>query len=333
MLKHVWNLFAQAGSIWVAWVNENWLRGRSFWQILIPQSCSWSWKQILKLRELAKRLLRFKVGDGSRIFLWLDVWHPDGCLLEKYGHRAVYDAGSSLDAKLSTVIRNGDWFWPYARSDKLVELQIKLPEVDIGEVDLPVWHSRTGKYACVDTWDFLRTRAPRVKWWRVVWHMVAIPRHSFLLWLVFKDALITKEKMCKWGNEGDCLCLSCRGSIENRAHLFFQCGFSKRIWRSLMVLCLEHRSLETWEEITYWCITELSIDCFKTRLRILCLGAAVYNLWRQRNVLLHNSNVATEEALLSKIKWKIRARLLVKGNFKRTRENLKIAQLWNLPFL
>jgi hypothetical protein len=105
------------------------------------------------------------VGDGSRVFfLWLDVWHPDGCLLEKYGHRAVYDAGSSLGAKLSTVIRNGDWFWPYARSDKLVELQSKLLEVDIGEVDLPVWHSRTGKYACADTWDFLRTRAPRVKW-------------------------------------------------------------------------------------------------------------------------------------------------------------------------
>jgi len=42
MLKHVWNLFAQASSIWVAWVNENWLRGGSFWQISIPQSCSWS---------------------------------------------------------------------------------------------------------------------------------------------------------------------------------------------------------------------------------------------------------------------------------------------------
>jgi hypothetical protein len=61
--------FAQAGSIWVAWINDNWLRGRSFWQIPIPQSCSRSWNQILKLRELAKRMLRFKVGDGNKIFL------------------------------------------------------------------------------------------------------------------------------------------------------------------------------------------------------------------------------------------------------------------------
>jgi hypothetical protein len=51
MLRHVWNVFAQSGSIWVAWVNENWLRGKSFWQIPIPQACSWSWKQILKLER------------------------------------------------------------------------------------------------------------------------------------------------------------------------------------------------------------------------------------------------------------------------------------------
>jgi hypothetical protein len=62
------------------------------------------------------------VGDGSKFFLWLDVWHPNGCLLDNYGHRVVYYAGSSVNAKLSTIIRNGDWYWPGARSDKLVEL-------------------------------------------------------------------------------------------------------------------------------------------------------------------------------------------------------------------
>ncbi len=83
------------------------------------------------------------MGDGSRIFLWLDVWHPDGCLLDKYGHRAVHNTGSSVGVKLSSIIGNGDWFWPYARSDILVELQSKLPEVAIGENDLLVWSSRT----------------------------------------------------------------------------------------------------------------------------------------------------------------------------------------------
>jgi hypothetical protein len=55
-----------------------------------------------------------------------------------------------------------------------------------------------------------------VCWWKVVWCLVAIPRHSFLLWLVFRDALVTKEMMSKWGYAGDCLCPFCRGKLESR---------------------------------------------------------------------------------------------------------------------
>jgi hypothetical protein len=157
------------------------LRERSFWQIPIPQGCSWSWKQLLKLRGIAKTFLSFNVGDGCKIFLWLDVWHPDGCLLDNYGHRVVYDAGSSIGAKLSTIIRNGDWFWPAARSDHLVALQSKLLEVEIGDYDLPVWNCKKGKYACSETWDAIGKKEARVQWWKVVWHSVAIPKHAFML--------------------------------------------------------------------------------------------------------------------------------------------------------
>jgi hypothetical protein len=94
---------------------------------------------------------------------------------------------------------------------------------------------------------------------------------------------------------GDCLCLSCRGCIENIEHLFFQCGFSKRIWRRLMDLCLEEKLVETWEDISSWCGAELQRDCFKTRLRILCLVVAIYNIWKQRNAILHSSNILTKD--------------------------------------
>jgi hypothetical protein len=63
MLNHIWNLFAQAGSICVAWVETNWLKGKSLWQISIPKNCSWSWKKLLKLREVANEFLRFKIEE------------------------------------------------------------------------------------------------------------------------------------------------------------------------------------------------------------------------------------------------------------------------------
>jgi hypothetical protein len=110
MLRHVWSLFARSSSIWVAWVRENFLKRRSFWSVGIPQSCSWSWRKILKLRDVAKRFLKFEVGSGEDIHMWLGSWHPIGILLETYGQRVVYDAHSSMEVKLFSVIVNGDWY-------------------------------------------------------------------------------------------------------------------------------------------------------------------------------------------------------------------------------
>jgi hypothetical protein len=142
MLNHIWSLFTKAGSLWVAWINLNWLRGRSLWQVPIPQSCSWSWKKLLKIREVAKTFIRFQVGDGSRIFLLHDHWHPAGYLLESYGYRVLYDSG------LSSIIKNKDWFWQGVRSDDLVAIQSRLPEITFGVSDLPLWKSSNGKYSC-----------------------------------------------------------------------------------------------------------------------------------------------------------------------------------------
>jgi hypothetical protein len=48
MLRHVWNLFARSGSIWVAWIKENILKNKIFWNIGIPK------EQLLVLEEVAE---------------------------------------------------------------------------------------------------------------------------------------------------------------------------------------------------------------------------------------------------------------------------------------
>jgi hypothetical protein len=202
MLNHIWNLFARAGSLWVAWVEMTWLKGRSFWQVSAPHPCPWSWRKMLKLREIAKQFIHFKIGDGSKVFLWFDNWHLDVCLIDTYGFWAVYDAGSQLEAKVSSIICNGDWFWSGARSESIVATQCRLSEVKIGGTDMPV------VFSCYETWDLLRERRPIVSWWKTAWFSKAIPRHSFLLWLTFRDALPPKDRMCQWYG-GNSLCPFC----------------------------------------------------------------------------------------------------------------------------
>jgi hypothetical protein len=182
------------------------LKGRSFWQVPIPHTCSWSWKKILKLRRDAKDFLTFRVADGSNIFLWFDSWHPAECLFDWYGYRIVYDAGSAIGPKLSSIIRNGEWYWPSARSDNLIEIQRRLPKVAIGREDLPVWKASKWVYSYAETWDQLRVKLPIVDWHKVVWFSLAIPKHAFILWLALRDALVTKENMCSWGFNVSSVC-------------------------------------------------------------------------------------------------------------------------------
>jgi hypothetical protein len=110
------------------------------------------------------------------------IWLPSkaGYLLERYGYRVLYDSGLSKDAKLSSIIKNQDWFWQGARSDDLVAIQSWLPEIIFGVSDMPIWKSSTGTYSCADTWDNLREKLPKVAWWKLVQFFMAIPKHYFL---------------------------------------------------------------------------------------------------------------------------------------------------------
>ena len=89
----------------------------------------WEWNNAAILKHI---FLKFRVGDGSKIYLWLDFWHPDRILYDHYGYRDIYDARSKFDAKLSSVIRGTNWEWLPARSKYLVNIESKLPLIKIG---------------------------------------------------------------------------------------------------------------------------------------------------------------------------------------------------------
>jgi hypothetical protein len=124
-------------------------------------------------------------------------------LIDIYEQRVVYDASPSIGPKLSSIIRRGDWFWPHAGLEAIVEIQSKLPDIEIGKADQLVWDSKCDVFSSADTWEKLREKKPVVEWHDVIWFSGAIPRHAFFLWLAFNDAIVTREHMCKWGYSGD----------------------------------------------------------------------------------------------------------------------------------
>lgn len=116
ILKHIWNIFDHAGSLWVAWVKENILKGRSFYTITESSNSSWGWNKILKLKKIARSFLHYAVGNGKNNSLWHDWRHHLGVLF--------------------SVLVDKQWIWRPAISEDLVSIHF-FPSIQIGDFDKP----------------------------------------------------------------------------------------------------------------------------------------------------------------------------------------------------
>jgi hypothetical protein len=72
--------------------------------------------------------------------------------VDRFGYRIIYNSNSRLEAKLDSVLKQGEWCWRHARSEELVAIQSRLPNVSIGAIDKPVWTlARSGTFVRAKT--------------------------------------------------------------------------------------------------------------------------------------------------------------------------------------
>jgi len=144
--------------------------------------------------------------------------------------------------------------------------------------------------------------------------------------LFFRCALVTKERMCCWGFEGNTLCRFCYGGQESIDHLFFHCSFCRRIWRNLMALCLVQQSFTEWDNVVRWSCSHKGRS-LQVLVCKLCLAATVCHLWRLRNDLCHGNTPRTEETLVAQIQWEVRSRLLFRQKGGRSAMATRLMQI------
>ena len=79
MGKYLWNISQPSpSSNWALWARANLLRGRSLWEISIPNNASWTWRKLLQLRPIFRPLFKYSIGNGLDTWLWFDNWLPGG---------------------------------------------------------------------------------------------------------------------------------------------------------------------------------------------------------------------------------------------------------------
>ena len=62
-------------------------------------------------------MVNYKIGNGESTFLWFDPWHPIGSIYQHKGESIIRESGLGRDAKVCSIINNGDWDWTTTSGD------------------------------------------------------------------------------------------------------------------------------------------------------------------------------------------------------------------------
>ncbi|KAK2652942.1 hypothetical protein Ddye_012798 [Dipteronia dyeriana] len=155
----------------------------------------------------------------------------------------------------------------------------------------------------------LRAPHPLVPWFKLVWFPQNIPRMSFILWMAVRGRLPTRDRIHKYDPRAVTTCVLCNSHLESHAHLFFECLFSRAIWTQLMNYYGTHWIGLCWNDFIAWASTHWRGNTPVIVAKKLCLGAAIYHIWRECNCHIFEGTKQTSLVVARSIIDTIRCRL------------------------
>lgn len=333
--SHIWRLLAKKESLWVAWIYEHKLNGRSLWELPITSHISWAWRKNLHVRQVVRPFIRWQVGNGLTISAWFDSWCDSSPLANIISSRDIYGAGFQRSSKVCDIVMDNNWLWPQFWLTKYSVLGTnEVPQLTNSE-DRMVWVNLNNEekvFSVANVWEVLRPRSNVVDWHKVVWFPQMIPRHASNLWLILKCKLLTQDKLISWSvNQGNALiCPLCETQPDTHEHLFFECGYARQVWDTLGQFMGFSQMPNNLEGIVFFLNLVAKAKSIRVVVAKLVFAAATYYVWQERNKRLFTKEKRTREQLVSVIKDMVRLKLAT-CRFRRTIIVIKMIKLWEVP--
>ncbi|XP_024006075.1 uncharacterized protein LOC112082793 [Eutrema salsugineum] len=314
-LKLIWLLFSSNGSFWVAWVKKRIFQGQAFLVFRFPARRQLDLAAGNETARYARPFLSCQVRNGLSALFWHDDWTSLGPLIDITGANGPRVTGISSLASVSSAVSNGSWSLSQGRHPILVLLRgclpLVTPDPNSSEPDFYLWRNSLteppGRFSTQKTWLYLHPPAPPVDWFSVVWFKARIPKHAFLLWVILRKRLPSRDRLRGWGLNVPSECLLCDASPESSSHIFFECIYSTQVWQAFF----SHHSLSSpssLEAIVNWVKSPSSHANLNGICKII-FQAVAYFIWKERNARLHSGIFKQAPALIKEIQLQIRAKL------------------------
>ncbi|PRQ37083.1 putative ribonuclease H-like domain, reverse transcriptase zinc-binding domain-containing protein [Rosa chinensis] len=241
--------------------------------------------------ELLKQGLRWRVGNGSDIRVFIDPWVPD-----VEGFRVSYKDGMNMSMLVSELITaNGEWNMnrlEQVGSVQEVEAILGLPIVHNGGCDKLIWNqNKHGTYSVKSGyWLALKERRERrgvqgaipapTDYWRHLWKLKIPPKMSHFLWRCSTGYMPCKSALFLRRIITDPTCSRCQQSSETPLHATGLCPVSVAVLEKASFYT--KLSQGTWDNFSSFledAMRQLTVDEIKLLVVLLWCN------WKERNAV------------------------------------------------
>ncbi|GKA83579.1 RNA-directed DNA polymerase, eukaryota, reverse transcriptase zinc-binding domain protein, partial [Tanacetum coccineum] len=286
LVKHLWNVAAKKDTLWVQWIYMEKLKERSVWEVDKQIKDSWSCKCLLDLRDEVRNHMQYIVRNGCNISTWHDKWCHLPALDSIVSRREIFAAGFSNEDTIAGCILDNKWKWPEEWYSKYPILnQYIVPTLNNDISDKLMWIGNNG----------------------------CEKEHAFVLWMAIKGKLVTQDKLNVWYPGKNLKCPLCLKIEDSHKHLFFECDYSKSVWREMQSLA----NIQQLNDLESSMNSLASLPCKNniwSVVRRICVADTVYHLWQERNLRTFQDKNRSYKCLITVIKDNIKSRLIVGKN-------------------
>lgn len=153
-----------------------------------------------------------------------------------------------------------------------------------------------------------------ISWAKLVWSHCNMPRHSFIFWLALHNKLLTRDKLFAWKAIDSETCVFCNKAREDVSHLFFSCVFSHEVWvRVLKAVNIQRRPFP-WQREVSWFQKKAMGKTMLAKMRRSVFIAAVYLIWRARNLMIFQQKCITVDQVFTQIREVVLFKFSVKNS-------------------
>lgn len=174
------------------WKKKNICITTSFFEYNPKANDSYIWKKILAQRDLMRKDIRWKIGNGQSINFWLDNWlgQTNLCSLLNINSKTV-----DMDLKLGQFITS-DHCWNLTNLNQflprhvILKVQgIPLPTTDLS--DTPIWGpTPSGLFTIKSTTWLAHDLPPKSPWpFRWIWKLDIPPKLQIFVWQICHNNL------------------------------------------------------------------------------------------------------------------------------------------------